>query len=199
MTPSELLNLMESSIIKTGLLKNTKVYGRAEMLELTLDSYWKGVDSNDKPVPVYNLKQAVNPMNGFKSYICDYDANDIRYQVLHNEADFCFTITMNGCTFGIGSANEDGSIMVTHGNMGSSGLGNEYTQAVNGLLGSNSTYLTPEMYVRTSVTEAKKNLTTFGIRIHGTWNFFYQKYEVIGGGQMKLLGLFPLKTNMLMG
>jgi hypothetical protein len=89
--------------------------------------------------------------------------------------------------------------MVTHGNMGSSGLGNEYTQAVNGLLGSNSTYLTPEMYVRTSVTEAKKNLTTFGIRIHGTWNFFYQKYEVIGGGQMKLLGLFPLKTNMLMG
>lgn len=203
MTPSELLNLMESSIIKTGSLGNTKVYGRPELLALTPETFFKGVDRNDKSIPIYNLKQTSNRMAGFESYICDYDANDIRYQVLHDEADFCFTITMNGCTFGLGSANEDGSIMVSHGNkvsvkddLGKS-LGDQYGQVAGSLHGQDAMYITPEMYR----TGEKANLTTFGVRIHGKWNFFYQSYKLVsgGGGKMQLLGLFPFKTNMLMG
>ncbi|NJA06526.1 hypothetical protein HC024_12465 [Methylococcaceae bacterium WWC4] len=198
MTPSELLNLMDSSIVKTGFLKNTSVYGRAELVSLTPDSQFKGVNENGKAIPVYNLKQSTSEMAGFKAYICDYSPDKVHYQVLDKEAYFCFTITMNGCTFGVGSQNTDGTLMVTHGNMGSSGLGEQYNEAVDLLMG-HATYITPEMYARKSLSETKKNLATFGVRLNGAWSFFYQKYEILAPGQMKHLGLFPFKTNMLAG
>ncbi|WNB75611.1 hypothetical protein [Methylomonas koyamae] len=199
MTPSELLNLMESSIIKTGFLRNTSVYGRAELVALSPDQQFKGVNDKGAAVPVYNLKQTSNAMAGFKSYICDYTPDKVHYQILDQEADYCFTVTMNGCTFGIGSQADDGTVMVTHGNMNSSGLGEEYGEAVDSLMGSGTLYITPHMYARKSADETRKNLTTFGIRINGTWNFFYQKYEILGPGQIKHLGLFPFKTTMLTG
>ncbi len=57
-------------------------------------------------------------MPGFLSYICASKTGEINYQgAFGPEREFCFTTTMNGCTFGIGSPTSDGSVLVSHANM----------------------------------------------------------------------------------
>jgi hypothetical protein len=204
MTPQELLNLMERNIIKSGLLKNTSVYGRPEMLVLTPEAYFKGVDDKGKEIPIFNLKQAGDRKDGFLSYICDYEKGKFNYQVLDREADYCFTVTMNGCTFGIGTPSPDGAVIVSHGNQAGvtdgpgvpvgdmfakqKALGEQFH-------GNDVLLLEPSQYRSTG----KENITTFGIRMNGAWNFFYQSYISAGSGRLQLNGLFPFKTNMLTG
>ncbi|WP_334188240.1 hypothetical protein [Noviherbaspirillum sp.] len=204
MTPQKLLALMENSIIKTGLLKNTSVYGRPEKLTLTEEKFFKGVDAKGKSIPIYNLKQATGSGDEFLSYICDYKRGELHYQILGREANFCFTITMNGCTFGVGAAASDGTVMVTHGNQAdvkdgadvpSGDMFAKQRTLATQFHGPDVMLLEPSQYRPTN----KENISTFGIWMNGAWNFFYQSYQVVGSGQMQLNGLFPFKTNMLTG
>ena len=111
-----LLTLVSTSIVKTGLLPSTKVYGRPERLQFKEDVTAKGT-CKDIPCKVYNVTTATAGADSFLSYICDYKTGEINYQVLGPGANFCFTTTMNGCTFGIGSPTADGSVLVSHANM----------------------------------------------------------------------------------
>jgi hypothetical protein len=196
MRPDELLALMRGNVVKTGLLKNTKVYGRTEKLQITEDAYATAT-YHDTACKVYNLKQAAT--GGFDAYVCDYGRNQINYQVLGNEADFCFTITMNGCTFGVGTPASDGSLLVSHGNLAEleghrlDPVGNQAERQLavgHQLHGEGASYLTPDMY-----RGDKANVTMFGIRVSGAWKFYYQRYAAAGGGTFKLLGLTELDTN----
>ena len=139
--------------------------------------------------------------DGFASYVCDYGRNEINYQVLGKEADFCFTITINGCTFGVGSPTEDGSVLVSHGNLAElqgTSQDPEGDQAARQLAvghqlhGDGATYLTPDMY-----RDGKANVTMFGMRVGSAWKFYYQRYAAAGGGTFKLLSLEELTTNSI--
>jgi hypothetical protein len=54
-----------------------------------------------------------------RGYWCPYRAEDCLGTMVGNEADYMFTATMNGCSFGVGSATSDGSRAVYHANKGS--------------------------------------------------------------------------------
>lgn len=200
MTPEELLSIMRHNVVKTGLLKNTKVYGRPERLSLTEDTVFKA-KHHLFSCKVYNVRQAKEDESSFRSYVCDYGRNEINYQVLGTEADFCFTITMNGCTFGIGSPTGDGSVLVSHGNMAElegtdeDPTGDQFERQLKvgqQFHGHGTTFLTPEMYRRKHA-----NVTMVGMRIKGKWKFFYQRYIAVGGGTFRLLSFDELKTQSI--
>src|SRR5205085_12026175 len=69
------------------------------------------------PCPVLQVDRAVAGDPGaFLTWICDYARDDIKYRTLSNARPFCFTATMNGCTFAIGSAGANGVLTVSHAN-----------------------------------------------------------------------------------
>lgn len=199
--PETLLSFMQENLILTAWLKNSTIYGRPQLLKLEKSELFKATRTSSilkktKNAAVYALKHCGQNDQGFSSYICDYQENEINYQVLDKEADFCFTITMNGCTFGIGSPTSDGSILVTHCNT--------RTNTENGLLdgdqqnrqrtlalafhGSNTGLFEPSSYRKN-----KENATTFGIRSKGEWQFYYQSYSYSGNQKYQIHGVYPIK------
>lgn len=116
MTPAELLKIMSNSIVTTSNLKNAKVRGQPELVAFKLVTSFKGQKPGGAAVPVYALVNTDNQSSGFDAYICDYEQGSTKYAVLGNNADFMFTITMNGCTFGIGMPAPSGEVIVCHSN-----------------------------------------------------------------------------------
>src|SRR5262245_29002349 len=55
------------------------------------------------------------------AYWCPYHADQTLSAFLKQEARFMFTAVMNGCSFGIGSATNNGSRMVYHANKAATG------------------------------------------------------------------------------
>ncbi|OUS06208.1 hypothetical protein A9Q81_03480 [Gammaproteobacteria bacterium 42_54_T18] len=53
---------------------------------------------------------------GLRAYWCPYNADQVHAVTLGSDADFMFTATMNGCSFGIGSPSPDGAVRVAHAN-----------------------------------------------------------------------------------
>lgn len=202
MTPDDLLQLMNNALVKTGTLRNATRFGRPESLELVPETFFKGVDTARKEIKVYNLKQTTQKGAGFLSYVCDYKRGELHYQVLDREADFCFTVTMNGCSFGVGAPNADGSVLVSHGNMAfvkdapdvPSGSSAERQEALaEALHGPNLAILDPRNYRR-----EQESITTFGVRIKDDWKFFYQSYRSIGNQTLEFLGLKPFVSSSLL-
>ena len=52
----------------------------------------------------------------FNAYWCPYASDTVNRVTLAGAADYMFTPTMNGCSFGIGIAAPDGSVRVAHAN-----------------------------------------------------------------------------------
>lgn len=196
-SPESLLTWLKSNIIATGLLGNSKIKDTPEYLELHLNQRKGKMDNKD--MDVYYLKQS--DKNGaskaLNSYICDYTKNDVESCRLGREANFCFTITMNGCTFGIGSATGDGTVLVTHANKASSktqGV-DQFDQTV-GAHGSNKvSMMTPSMYRSMS---PGLTATTFGIRTSKGWKFYFQSYRS-ENGIFRCYGVMPIPTNQFAG
>jgi hypothetical protein len=202
-----LLTLVSTSIVKTGLLPSTKVYGRPERLQLKEDLVAKGT-CKEVPCKVYNVTTAAAGADSFLSYISDDKTGEINYQVLAREANFCFTTTMNGCTFGIGSPTTDGSVLVSHANMavplvptpetkalgaGLVPLGDQaerQLEVARALHGPGANYLTPDMY-----RHEHANVTLIGGRTStGAWKFYYQRWAVAGFPNVRLLSFNEVTT-----
>jgi hypothetical protein len=202
-----LISLVSTSIVKTGLLPSTSVYGRPEHLQFKEDTTSKGT-SKDTPCKVYNVTKATAGADSFLSYICDYKAGEINYQVLGREANFCFTTIMNGCTFGIGSPTSDGSVLVSHANMAVPSVPTAETKALGpglappgsqaerqlavakALHGPGASYLTPDVY-----RHEHANVTLFGGRTSsGAWKFYYQRWVLAGYPNIKLLSVNEVTT-----
>lgn len=202
-----LLTLVSTSIVKTGLLPSTKVYGRPERLQFKEDVTAKGT-CKDIPCKVYNVTTATAGADSFLSYICDYKTGEINYQVLGPEANFCFTTTMNGCTFGIGSPTSDGSVLVSHANMAVPRVPTAETKALGpglvppgdqaerqlvvarALHGPGASYLTPDVYRHDHA-----NVTLVGGRTStGAWKFYYQRWVLAGSPNIRLLSFNEVTT-----
>ena len=113
--PSKLLGFMARNIAYTGEVGESRIYERADVLVMREHPRWKGRKAGrlrgHDSVPVWSLVPAGS--GGLESYICDKLREELHYQVLDREADFCFTVTMNGCTFTTGRPTEDGCVLVS--------------------------------------------------------------------------------------
>lgn len=209
MTPSELLALAAKSVIRPGLLKNTTHYGRAESLALTPVPNETGQAPDGKSSPVYYIKQAGSADAAFKAYVCDYKEGELNYQVLAKEAPFCFTTTINGCTFSVGIGAPDGSLMVSHTNMKSDKMDPtdlvtrgaqsqaQFQGAVATEFHGHGTLVDPTVYWSGGdLAEGRKiNITVFGVYDLG-WKFHYQRWTRDSTTRVnKLIDLNSFATN----
>lgn len=77
------------------------------------------------PGGLFRVVKAGDSVDYFRSYIADYAQGVTTFTTLGTNRNtlFCFTINMNGCTFGMGSqAGGAGSLVVSHGNAANTGL-----------------------------------------------------------------------------
>lgn len=185
--PHSILALMDQALILTGWIENSTVYGRPQLLKFEqitdFKAYRKRSVRKDKEIDVLKLVHAQGT-TGFLAYICDYAENNISYQVLDDEADFCFTITMNGCTFGIGRPTKEGYVLVSHcnnkqpmeGDPQDEGQQDRQRKLDLAFHGPQVGLFEPSSYRPT----ARHCATTFGVRIKGSWKFYYQSYAFFG-------------------
>lgn len=209
-TPSAFLALAAKDVIRPGLLKNTKTYGRAEMLALVKVPNESGEKPDGTASDVFYIKQAGDAPNPFMGYICDYKEGEINYQVLSTEAKFCFTTTINGCTFSLGMPGGDGTLIVSHTNMKSDKMdpqdlvtrgGTSQTdfqgQVATDFHG-HGTLVDPTVYWAGGDRTGgglKINITVFGVN-DGGWKFYFQRWTRDSNTRVnKLLDLTPFTTS----
>jgi hypothetical protein len=146
-------------------------------------------------IPCYRLKPVTEPAdrkwvkrNGARdvdylaAYWCNYGQDEQFRIMVAGAANFMFTTTMDGCTFGIGSATATGARLVSHINM--SWEGAQAHTAQRGVLrhqGMAQHIVDPDRYMRTQhVPQAlpgQIKATTVGVRdAAGHWTFRYQQY-----------------------
>lgn len=123
----------------------------------------------------------------FEAYWCPY-ADDAQHSVfVGRDADFMFTVNMDGCTFGVGSANNTGGRLVAHINMRSQAQSHDKQGAVLRGQGLNRHMVDPDTYMQSShvpnAIPGEIKATTLGIRngANGGWNFYYQQYRLPNG------------------
>lgn len=205
MTTAALRTLMDIAVVKAGFLNNAVVAGEPETLFLVKDKNVKGKRLG-VACDVYNIKNMASPVatadpdESLFSYIVDYAPGETNHQILGTGADFCFTVTINGCTFALGTPAEDGTILVSHTNMKKTGSGKtdiasasggiDYsgphaavlqeivqTQVAKQMHGT-GTLIGPSQYYNPAKTN---NLTVFGMRGAAGWTFHYQSYRYQAG------------------
>lgn len=193
-TPASLLTFMENNIVLSGFLKNSKVNSVPEYLELpSLDSVAK---KDNTTISAFKLKNSdkTSASEALHAYICNYTAGNVEYCRLGTAANLCFTITMNGCTFGVGQPAPDGTLLVTHANTG--GKTTPQQEQTFGAHGTKQvSMLEPALYRRAG---SNMNATTFGIRTKGKWKFYFQLYSV-KSFVYTLIGVFPVPTQQFTG
>ncbi len=148
------------------------------------------------PVDVYALRNTVAaaPANTVPAYICNYAVNDVRSVLLGTLGDFCFTTTLNGCTFGIGPAQANHTRLVSHANHG--GVNHLQLQQIRVAQGVGAdlagvTVLAPQLYRHFAV-DLNMQATVFGIRTGYGWRFYFQSYSFHGQGSYRMYGVFPI-------
>lgn len=195
--PSSILTFMRTELIATGLLPNAKQKGVPEYLALSkteTPTVQNGVNVGN----VWYLKASdhTGTDSALFSYICDYEKNNTHYVMLGDRAKFCFTITMNGCTFGIGTPNSYGDVIVSHSNRASDSNQSETQRDITlgGHRNQQVTMLEPSLYRPAP----KMTCTTFGIRTDRGWKFYFQSYRP-NGGTFDYFGAMPIATQNMSG
>ena len=152
------------------------------------------VNSNGVPMGVFDLgtQGVAGAAATIPSYLCNYTAGGVNEVILGNLGDFCFTINLNGCTFGIGLAQPNHTRRVSHANSGGNTLLQRgQTQAIHHV-GANMagvSLLEPAEYRRMAPT---MQATVFGIRTGLVWRFYFQSYSSHGHGNYRVYGVYPI-------
>lgn len=204
--PSHMLAYMSNNLILTDNLTNSKYADTPEYLELIpaarypgSNIFWSGT-KDGSPVDVYSLvaSDKTNKSEALLSYICDYKKNKIRYATLSDGAKFCFTIVMNGCTFGIGTPSPEGTVIVSHCNRAKAQEKQYEEQESRVLQGHGAdkvmTMLNPGVYR----TASQMSATTFGIRKSSGWKFYFQSWRP-DHGVIKMYDVFEVPVNQFNG
>ena len=195
--PAAILAFMADNLIATGLLQNAQQNSAPEFLVLSKTG--TQVTKNGNPAGwVYYLKNSAetSTATAIKSYICDYEKNHTNYALLSDKAKFCFTITMNGCTFGIGMPNSSGDVIVSHSNRASDPNQAETQRDITmgGHRNAQVTMLEPSLYRPAP----RMTCTTFGLRVAGKWQFQFQSYRP-NGANWDYFGTLPVTTQTQTG
>jgi hypothetical protein len=156
----------------------------------------RAVTTSGRPLDVFTLRSnGAGVHDAVRAYVCNYTAGGVHSVALASIADYCFTINLNGCTFGIGPV-AGGSRRVSHANTGGNTLvqrtqtWGEHHVPANSL---NIKMLEPAEYRRLGGGGAL-NATVFGIRTGLVWHFYFQLYTAVGQGNYVVHGVFPIST-----
>ena len=195
MSPAEMLQIFSKNIVR---IQPIRGLGPSWMdyLKVTPSVCTGEVErwGSGATCPVMEIETAESHDAGaFVSWICDYDSDAVNYKTLSNSRQYCFTATMNGCTFGIGTRVGGGVVTVSHSNAVTLGGGSLRQQAVEQK--SLASSVSPEgvrlfqpidynfnghVYTPSFGGHGQLNTTTFGLLINNDWRFYYQQYIQIG-------------------
>jgi hypothetical protein len=193
--PDLLLTWLQSNLLLAGSVQNVGAVGSGGgIAPMTIGAYAGPVQSatnaaNGAQMGFHALRN--DPNGQLSAYICNYQANDKRSVPIGTNADFCFTITLNGCTFAVGPVQAGNTRLVSHANSG----GNTVLQRQQTRTAQQSgnlagvALLEPANYRRLSQTQAIST-TVFGIRTGLAWKFYFQVYAY-AGGNATVYGVFP--------
>jgi hypothetical protein len=157
-----------------------------------LDGNMSGMtNSKGEAIPAYFIRDGRKKADSFSAYWCSYKKNELHYVTLGTDASFVFTPTMDGCSFGIGQAASDGSVIVSHVNSErldtatskAAMIADQRKQLQDFLKGRGgaSKLFEPADY-RTRKTgffssETGLCTTTFGVRGTSGWKFYAHRYR----------------------
>ncbi len=163
----------------------------------------KAIDYVGDDVPCYDLvvkgapadKLSAVKVDSFTAYVCNYRTGKTINQVLGKSADFMFTMTMDGCSFGIGIPGKDGTVMVSHSNAKGHGSDEENHLAQQKQL--------IEVFDKNPFTQMLEpsnyrkggdgtSITTFGMRENGEWKFYFQKWKKLSSRKFQTSGVEPI-------
>lgn len=160
--------------------------GRFPMVAEPADNDFYRAFSGKKQIQIYALRPArPSDADAFMAYWCPYTNQQTRYTTLTNLAEYMFTATMDGCSFGIGSRTPDGTCLVSHSNQNQfetpdskDEMISKQKGALRGLLGSKAKLFQPKDY--RSVGTFKKthgvSAATFGICDNNKWKFYAHRF-----------------------
>jgi hypothetical protein len=147
--------------------------------------------SNKPGYNVYMLRKArASDAYRLLAYVCPYNLNSVQAEMLGNQALYCFTPQMDGCTFGVGSQ-ANGVVRVTHVNTNRAGasaggdLNDHRTQQRKlqrnlalSKVGRNATLIEPDTYMDEGGQPYSLKATTYGRHAaFGAWTFHSQRYR----------------------
>lgn len=181
-------------------MQNNVVYvafvnGTTGLVNLTVEARTPAGVLTNAAGGVYKLRLArEGDAAPLAAYVCPYAQDSVQSVMLGNAALWCFTPTMDGCTFGIGSQ-ANGAVRVCHVNMnrggaavGSLGVDAHREQQrklqrnfAKSKVGLDATLIEPDTYMAEGGEAYKLKSTTFGRHVaNGPWTFFSQRYRYAG-------------------
>ncbi len=167
----------------TNALNNS---GRLPMVATLADrDFHRAVNKKGREMAVYEVRQAgPNDRDGvFMGYWCPYENQKTRYTTLTRLADYMFTATMDGCSFGIGSVASDGTQIVSHSNKNQYETPDSKAEMISRQKGSLRRLLGPKAKVfepggyRSIGKTAGVSALTFGVRSNGRWKFYAHRFR----------------------
>lgn len=182
---------MEKHVVRAGGVPSDVAESDVVRLGVTLANNFTVKNSFWQSAKVFNL--VVRETQSIRAYVCPYADNQLKAIMLGNNAEWMFTATMNGCTFGIGSQGPrtGGSVRVIHVNDQAAATGaatkiqslsqrmsarNYFFQKDYDL--SKITLIEPSDYQGRS---NQNESTTFGMHKHGKpWKFYTHRYKLVG-------------------
>ena len=72
-------------------------------------------------IPCFTLEKVDTDDDAFQAYWCPYKQNGMGEVAVGRSAKFLFTVQLNGCSLGFGSADQSGSRLVRHVNLSNAG------------------------------------------------------------------------------
>ena len=190
--PAQLPAALERNVLMVGTLRNRIAPNGIIGARFAANDTFHAVDAGGNQLPVFSLhSDGGAPNDSVRAYICNYTPRQTHSVEVGTLASFMFTTTMNGCTLGVGPLMSDGTRRVAHSNVGGQSV--LQSQSIGTLMCrpdmTGIRLLEPQLYRRGT---ANTQATTFGIRDNGVWKFFFQLYEMMGGGMIRLHGVFPV-------
>jgi len=165
---------------------------RMTIVELDPDEYQAYLPEHpNDPFPVFAIRNGANsPENDrFDAFFCPYENDRTHFVTLSNEASFMFTPTMDGCSFGIGSPSNNGTVIVGHSNAQRFETETSTRQMVKtqrrelkdglakpSIFRKKRKFFEPKSYRIDRVTRQKVAATLYGIRTGNKWKFKSLKY-----------------------
>jgi hypothetical protein len=119
----------------------------------------------------------------FRAYFCFFEDGELHMLVVDSSASLMFTPTMNGCSFGVGSATESGARIVGHANVlrtssTPQGIQQQETEQAKAL---NAAFSNPSIIGSSQyITGEGVCGTTLGIRTGKNWSFCTQSWKRSG-------------------
>jgi len=169
------VDFMQNNFVTPG--DGTSMAHRPGLLNFTLTPQPGNAVTPERPGALLK-KYAVHPTaktgaDVFKAYWCPYVEDSCQSITVGRDGNFMFTAVMNGCSFGVGSANGSGGRMVAHINLKSqSNMAGKQNNILKGMrLG--EALVDPGIYM---AGDKPVHVTTFGVRDENQddWRFFYQ-------------------------